>query len=160
MKSTLAVRTLVHTWLPATLWMALLFLASTEVGSSGRTSRLLVPILRWVAPQLPPSTLEAVQLGVRKAGHAVGYAILAGLVWAGRRAGSPAGAPPWRWADARFAFAIATLYAATDEWHQTFTATRKGSLADVLLDAVGAALGLGVLWLWVRWRRAVQLRPV
>lgn len=154
MKSDTPVRKLAQAWLPAVLWMAVLFTVSTEVGSSRQTSRLLVPLLRWLAPNLPQSTLDKVQLGVRKAGHAVGYAILAGLVWAGRRASASAIPTAWRWADARFAFAVALLYAATDEWHQTFTATRKGSPADVLLDAVGAALGLGVLWLWSRWRRA------
>lgn len=156
MKSDTPVRKLAQAWLPAVLWMAVLFTVSTEVGSSRRTSRLLVPLLRWLAPNLPQSTLDQVQLGVRKAGHAVGYAILAGLVWAGRRAGASAGPTTWRWADARFAFAVAVLYAGTDEWHQTFTATRQGTVADVLLDAVGAALGLGLLWLWSRWRRTGQ----
>lgn len=154
MSSHAPVRKVVQAWLPVALWMAVLFLASTEAGSSRRTSRLLVPLLRWLAPNLPQATLDAVQLGVRKAGHAVGYAILAGLLWSARRASSAAHPAAWRWSDARFVFAVATLYAATDEWHQTFTATRQGSVADVLLDAVGAAFGLGALWLWSRWRHA------
>jgi len=150
------VRRVVQAWLPAALWMTILFMVSTELGSSRRTSRLLVPLLRWIAPSLPQSTLDAVQLGVRKTGHAVGYAILAGLLWSARRASSTSRPAAWRWSDARFAFAVATFYAATDEWHQTFTATRQGTVADVLLDAAGAALGLGALWLWSRWQRTDQ----
>lgn len=154
MSSDTPVRKVVQAWLPAALWMAVLFMVSTELGSSRRTSRLLVPLLRWIAPSLPQSTIDALQLGVRKTGHAVGYAILAGLLWSARRASSNPRPVAWRWSDARFAFAVATFYAATDEWHQTFTATRQGSMADVLLDAAGAALGLAALWLWNCWRRA------
>lgn len=156
MSSEAPVRKVVRAWLPAALWMAVLFMVSTELGSARRTSRLLIPLLRWVAPSLPQSTLDAVQLGVRKTGHAVGYAILAGLVWSARRASCTPRPVAWRWSDARFAFAVATLYAVTDEWHQTFTATRQGSVMDVLLDAGGAALGLGALRLWGRWRGMAQ----
>ncbi len=44
----------------------------------------------------------------------------------------------------RYAFVIgillATLYGATDEFHQTFTAGRHGRLTDVLIDGLGACL--------------------
>lgn len=135
------------------LWLAVLFSASTELGSSRRTSRFLLPLLRWLAPDLPASTLQTVQFCVRKTGHAVGYALLAGLVWRARRRQHAAPANQWSRADAAFAFGTATLFAVTDEWHQTFTATRQGAVADVALDAAGAALGLAAIWLWGRWRR-------
>jgi VanZ family protein len=37
---------------------------------------------------------------------------------------------------------IAGLYAATDEFHQTFVAGRSGQVSDVLLDTAGAAAGV------------------
>lgn len=132
--------------------MALLFTASTDLGGAPRTSRLLVPFLRWLAPDLAPRTLDRVQLAVRKTGHAVAYALLAGLLWRARRLRGPAGPPAWCPGDMRFAFLLAVLYAASDEWHQTFTATRQGTLADVALDAGGAALGLATVCCWRRWR--------
>ena len=40
------------------------------------------------------------------------------------------------------AWGAATLYAATDEFHQLFVPGRAGLPTDVLIDATGAALGL------------------
>lgn len=139
-------------WLPVVLWMALLFGASTDLGAPRRTSRFLVPVLRWLVPEISPVALERVQFAVRKTGHALAYAVLAVLIWRAKRQTTSPSPPDFR-RDATFAFALAVLYAASDEWHQTFTASRQGSLADVALDAAGAAVGLALLWLWGRWRR-------
>jgi len=43
---------------------------------------------------------------------------------------------------------IATLYAFSDEWHQTFVPGREGTLRDVAIDALGA-VGMS-LWLKLR----------
>lgn len=153
MKVCFPVRRPLLAWLPLVLWMAVLFSASTDLGSSRRTSRILVPLLRWLVPGITAPALDTIQLGVRKTGHAVAYAILASMAWRARRLDNPSQPPTWSWADARFALGFATVYALTDEWHQTFTATRQGSVADVALDAFGAALGLAAVWLWGRWRR-------
>lgn len=40
------------------------------------------------------------------------------------------------------AWALSTLYAATDEVHQLFIAGRAGMLTDVLLDSFGVAVGV------------------
>jgi VanZ family protein len=60
---------------------------------------------------------------------------------------------PWDWKLAGWAFAWATAYAASDEFHQSFVPSRQGQITDLLFDATGAALGLLGLWLWGRWRR-------
>jgi VanZ family protein len=44
------------------------------------------------------------------------------------------------------AWAIATLYGATDEWHQGFVPGRSRDLLDLRADALGAALATGVAW--------------
>lgn len=132
--------------------MALLFTASTDLGGTQRTSRLIVPVLRWVVPDISPAAIDRAQFAVRKSGHAVGYSILAALIWRGVRR-TPAGKQASFQRSATVAFALAVLFAASDEWHQTFTATRQGSLADVALDAGGAAAGLVILWLWSRRQR-------
>tara|TARA_B100001167_G_C16678342_1_gene261084 strand:- start:370 stop:579 length:210 start_codon:yes stop_codon:yes gene_type:complete len=36
---------------------------------------------------------------------------------------------------------IASVYAVLDEWHQSWTAERFGSLLDVGIDSVGAIIG-------------------
>ena len=136
--------------------MALLFGASTDLGAPHRTSRILVPLLRWAVPDISEVALDRSQFAVRKTGHAVAYALLAALIWRARQLTRPVDDTPSFGCDAAFAFALAVLYAASDEWHQTFTASRQGSVADVALDAAGAAVGLAVMWLVGRMSRPAQ----
>ncbi len=150
------VRKILLAWLPAVLWMTLLFSASTDLGAPHRTSRILVPVLRWLVPDISPAALDRAQFAVRKTGHAVGYAVLAALIWRAKRRTPLEGGAPSFGHDAVVAFVLAVLYAASDEWHQTFTASRQGSLADVALDACGAAVGLALVWLWGRRRQMRQ----
>lgn len=51
------------------------------------------------------------------------------------------------------AFIITVLYAMSDEWHQTFITGRHGSLRDVSIDSIGAAIG----WLIMQWRDQLML---
>jgi len=53
------------------------------------------------------------------------------------------------------AWAIATLYAATDELHQVFVRGRTPSLVDVAIDSLGAAAGIALL-AWALRRRRVS----
>jgi VanZ family protein len=110
---------LLYYWLPLIVWMGAIF---------------------WLSSQPHPfdvseSWLESL-LGV--SGHVVGYAGLALLWWRTLVARSLAST---RWT-LPLAFLLTLLYAASDEYHQTFVPGRDGTLADLLIDAVGAALGL------------------
>lgn len=49
------------------------------------------------------------------------------------------------------ALLLSSLYAISDEYHQTFVPGRNGTLADVLVDGVGMVLALGI-WLLVTGR--------
>lgn len=86
----------------------------------------------------------------RKLGHLVEYGLLAALF---ARALKGEGRPPKVvfWASLLFCF----LYAASDEFHQTFVKGRYGKVRDVALDTLGAALALSVL----RRRDALQEKP-
>ena len=141
-------------WLPVIVWMGVIFSASTDGLSSRRTSRIIGPVLRWLVPDIAEETIYRVQYAVRKGGHLTEYAVLAWLAWRARR--RPVKNDP-RPLDVRatvFALAVAAAYAVTDEVHQSFVPSREGRVADVLLDTAGAALGLTVLWGYIRWRRA------
>ena len=122
--------------------MTLIFLLSTDLGSTRQTSRFIGPVLRFFWPDVSESQIQKVQFAVRKSAHVTGYAILAALLWRARR-GIAIG---WRTSDARFAWLIATFYAGTDEIHQSMVPTRMGSIWDVFLDSFGAALGLALIW--------------
>jgi VanZ family protein len=70
----------------------------------------------------------------RKVVHASEYALLCFLWWRALRTVMDrvrALAPAW---------AIASLYAATDEFHQRFTAGRHSTWVDWAIDSMGAAL--------------------
>src|SRR5437773_43599 len=77
----------VRYWMPAIVWMAVIFLGSTDMLSAEHTSRFLVPFLRWIDPQISLAALNAIQLGIRKLGHLTEYAILAMLLWRALRGG-------------------------------------------------------------------------
>lgn len=77
--------------------------------------------------------------------HLAEYGVFAGLLLVGLRRGR--GGPRRASADfdPHLAFAIATLYAFTDELHQAFVPPRQADAADFLVDALGALLVAFVL---------------
>jgi VanZ family protein len=140
-------------WMPAIVWMALIFIGSTDVLSAEHTSRFLVPILRWLDPQISWATLNAIQTIIRKLGHVTEYAILAGLMWRALRGGMV-----WK-SKKSILFAIVwiacAVFAASDEFHQSFVPSRTSSFHDVMIDICGALIGLSIC---IATRKAVKER--
>lgn len=130
-------------WIPAGVWMCLIFVGSTDLLSAAHTSRFVEPLVRWLFPDISHASLLLIQMLVRKAGHAFEYAVLALLTW---WALAPSGkdVSVWNWTRRRawLAWGLAATYAFSDEFHQTFVRSREGRLRDVLIDATGAALAL------------------
>ena len=126
--------------------MLLVFCASTDLMSSQHTSRFLGPFLRWLVPGISDAAIQLAQFTVRKTAHLAEYAVLALLLWRALRQPVPGDPRPWSWREARHALLLAALYAATDELHQAFVPSRDAAVMDVLMDALGAALGLLLLW--------------
>jgi VanZ family protein len=119
---------LIRRWLPPLLWMALIFIISAQ-------------------PTLP--NLEEIWLDVlfKKAAHFLEYALLAFLWW---RALSGEGLhASWSLVIAGL---VSVLYAASDEYHQTFIPGRTGRLWDLGVDSVGVMAVLGFIWWWGRQR--------
>ena len=139
-------------WLPVGLWMGLIFFGSTDLFSSQHTSRIIGPLLRWLNPNVSEETIRAVQTVVRKGWHATEYSVLGLLLWRARRKPVKHDSRPWSWTEAAVAVLLAAVYAATDEFHQSFVPSRGASAWDVLLDTLGALAGLFVLW-WSGRRR-------
>jgi hypothetical protein len=132
--------------------MALVFVGSTDSFSSGQTSRLLGPVLRWLFPGLSELAVDLAVFLVRKAAHLGEYAVLAFLWWRALRRPVRRDPRPWTWRPAWLALLACAFWAAADELHQSFTVTRTASAWDVLLDTVGAGIALLVLWRLGSWR--------
>ena len=134
--------------------MAAIYALGTDVAGADDTRSLLADLLRFLLPGLSPAAaaeaVAAFNVYFRKAGHFFGYALLGTLN--ARALAGPRGTLDRR--DALFAWIAASAWAAIDEFHQSFSASRGGSFLDVLLDAAGAAAGILLYYLWKRRARA------
>ena len=127
-------------WLPLLVWLGVIFLGSTSLMSAEHTSRLIVPILLWLKPGMSPKTIWIILVIMRKCAHVTEYAILALLLWRALRSGPTLRTKlPTLFSAVLLACAV---FAASDEFHQSFVKSRSPSVGDVLLDVVGALFGL------------------
>lgn len=87
---------------------------------------------------------DAIHYYVRKMAHVTEYTLL-GLL-AVRALRHVINGPKFRmlWGSA---WLLATIYAASDEFHQSFVPGRTPKVADVMLDSAGAIIGVGIMWL-------------
>jgi len=136
-------------WIPVLCWMAVIFMNSTDALSSAHTSRFIEPFLRWLFPGISPQAVDTIHLCIRKFAHVFEYGVLALLLWLAipdkRRNSESAD-----WRRAVLALLIATLYGATDEFHQRFVPSRGASVHDVVIDASGSAVMLLIIALLAR----------
>jgi len=146
-------RTTILYWLPVVLWASTIFGASSDSGSFQRSSRIIGPLLHWLFPNLSPEQTHAVVIFARKCAHITEFAIFTLLVWNALRRPRWKDPRPWSWRQAFEALWFAVLYAATDEFHQTFVPSREGCLRDVCIDSSGALAGLLLFWALGRWRK-------
>jgi VanZ family protein len=142
-------------WWPAILWAILIASFSTETFTSENTSRVIIPVLRWLLPHAMPETLSLIHHVIRKSGHFTEYFILSLLLLRALRAESRDFGLRW----ALIVILIVAGYAALDEFHQSFVPGRGAAVTDVMLDTSGGAaaqllVALLVLWRGVRKRRA------
>jgi VanZ family protein len=121
-------------WTPAVAWAGVIFALSSQ------------PVLPS-PPGMSDKLAHAITYGI------LGAACLLGLV-----------AADWRRIAGRtsvLAVLVAVLYGISDEFHQAFVPGRTPDALDLLADAAGAALAVGVLWvsaILLRRRQAVS-RP-
>ncbi|GAB4528961.1 MAG: VanZ family protein [Anaerolineae bacterium] len=124
----LALRELIWGWLPPLLWMGLIFYLSAQ-------------------PKLPSPPEPVLDLILKKGAHFGVYAVLAFLWWRALSQAKMSG-----WPALGLAFVITVAYSLSDEYHQSFVPGRQHALSDVLIDAVGAAVALGMIG-WQQRRR-------
>jgi VanZ family protein len=127
-------------WLPLLIWLGVIFVGSTSAMSTEHTSRSIVPFLLWLKPGMSPRAIWIILVVARKCAHVMEYTVLALLLWRALRS------VPTLCTKTLVVFLAVllgcALFAATDEFHQTFIKSRTPSVRDVLLDVAGALLGL------------------
>ncbi len=135
-------RSFLKYWLPLLTWLCVIFVGSTDLMSAEQTSRFLVPLLRWLKPDISTEALAQVHFFVRKLGHISEYAIFALLLWRALRSGTNLQMKlPILFVAA---WILCGVFAATDEFHQSFVSSRTASPIDVMTDVCGALIGLAV----------------
>lgn len=126
-------------WLLAAIaWCAAIFFVTGAPTSTGSSTQQLLE--RYL--EISPETAAGINFAFRKLVHLGAFAVLAVLFCNGLK-------------KRRFLFAwlLTTLYAATDEFHQSFLPDRTASVWDVALDSLGALLGVGLVVLFSTMRR-------
>jgi VanZ family protein len=130
-------------WGPPIIWMSTIFWLSTDAFSGDNTGSLLWKVVSFIYPGVTRELFDSIHFYVRKAGHFTEYAILALLLFRAFRSGAQ---ERWRLRWALPSLLVAFLYASLDEFHQTFTRRRTGSVYDSLIDTSGAATALVLSW--------------
>lgn len=143
----------IKAWLPAALWMGVIFMMSAMPGDvSGDTSGRLMKLLLWLISLIAGDEaaagipLDTLHLLIRKAAHMTEYAVLFLLYHRALRmenAKHPG----------MYALLMCAAYAATDEFHQGFVEARGPSAADVGIDTLGAGIAWGMTTIIKRKRR-------
>ena len=126
--------------------MIAIFIVSSDLGSADHTRPVLASIVRrflpWLAQQMTPAMIDVTDFIIRKVAHVTEYAVLSLLVSrsVGIKMNStirerivPAG--------------ISSLYALSDEFHQSFVPSRGATYTDVMWDTLGGCLGSATLFI-------------
>lgn len=126
-------------WLPVAVMLGAMYYFSTDVFSADNTRSLIEKIFLWFKPRASAHSMAVFNYFVRKAAHFTEYAILGAILFRAFRADDPV---RWRLRWAFYTLVTAITWALLDEFHQTFTHSRGGSLMDSLLDSSGALFAL------------------
>ena len=133
-------------WIPAIIMAMLIFGFSKQDGeeSTGLSYKAAVCDKAGIVDYNDnnrDSMIESVQFPIRKAAHMTEYAVLSVLIMLALIVDGLKGTrlPV-------ISAIIATVFAATDEFHQRFVPGRYGCLRDVLIDAAGSIIGLMIAY--------------
>ncbi len=129
-------------------WCGLIFNLSSQeaTNSSILSGGVLSKILNIFGHDLSEyehSVVMFMQLMIRKSAHMFLYCVLAVLIKLELMEYNIS-------TTSVLAVLLTMSYAITDEIHQNFVLGRTGKVSDVLVDTVGALIGVGLMWLYRR----------
>ena len=127
---------------PLIIWIGVIFYLSSGQGAMTETSRFIRPILVFLFPDAPETTLAIYHGYIRKFAHFAEYAVLAFL--ASRAFIKASGS--WY----VLAFGLTLAVAVLDEINQSFNPNRTSSEWDVILDVIGGVFAIVCFWLFTK----------
>ena len=145
-RNSLTIRLLKY-WLPVLVMIAAMYYFSTDVLSGENTRGIIETILEWAGVKISRATADNLNYLTRKAAHFVEYAMLAALLFRAFRADAVA---RWKTSWAVYSMLISAAWALLDEYHQSFSEERTGSIKDSMLDCSGALFMLVMVWYFNR----------
>ncbi len=104
-------------WLPAIIWMGVIFFLSSRAS-------------------VRAAAFDPMDFLIKKFAHFVEYFALYQFIYYGLNKSTS-------WTKIQkiiISLVLTTIYAGTDEYHQTFVAGREGRVRDVLIDSLGAVV--------------------
>ncbi|OGD01466.1 hypothetical protein A2354_00515 [Candidatus Amesbacteria bacterium RIFOXYB1_FULL_47_12] len=128
----MSVKKLARYWWPTLFWMGVIFMFSSR-------------------PVTPASQIFWQDFLIKKTGHFIAYFILAVLLYRSLKSTTRLSLTLLF----LFTITLTIAYAATDEFHQSFTPGREPRLRDVAIDSLGAMTAVYFIF-----RRSVDLFPV
>jgi VanZ family protein len=121
------------------LWAAVIFFFSTDLFSGSNTGEIFGVVMRFIFPDITSEALSRTHFFLRKLGHFSAYFIFAVLLMRALRQENQGRIETRHLA---ISFAVATIYAISDEFHQSFVPSRGADVVDVLIDMSGAIAGI------------------
>jgi len=118
----LMLKKVVKFWLPAVIWGAIIF------SGSSRTTPVVSPVY-WE------------NYAVHKIAHILEYAVLGVLLYRALIQEKIS-----KKEAVVYAIVVCGFYGFTDEFHQTLTPTREPRITDVIIDTIGGATGVLLVW--------------
>ena len=143
------------------VWMVMIFVMSNfPAETSSKQSGVVVEVVKAVFKVSPkqPDLFNNLTTIVRKCAHAFEYFVLGILLLNVIRQLWPTSCEK-KWAGYWYLAVIgAFIYSVTDEIHQAFVSGRSCELRDIIIDTLAAGVGVGVVMLIRRWRKAFSNR--
>src|SRR5579863_1216871 len=132
-------------WFMVVVWASFIFYLSTSGFGPSFTKWLLIQILSLLHIVVSPERFEFLHFCLRKLAHLTEYCIFSLLLYA-----ASLNAEDFEWHPrlALRSVVIAGLYSLTDEYHQSYVATRTPSLVDCGIDTAGASFAVLMIVVW------------
>jgi len=126
-------------WVPVIIWMGLIFAFSGQSGIESQqiSGSLTEWLLKKIMPQASQQLLEMYEGIIRTLAHFCVFAVLGGL--------SLLAAHFTFDGEIKLSSGVSSGYALLDELHQMFVPGRTFQIGDILVDCLGAALGILIM---------------